>query len=200
MLIRSLVVLSLSALVLSGCGGDDEPREGAGGTTVAPVTSTPVTDATPAEPDAKASGSGDASADASVSVKKPSGETPTWVKDVNARCKKHQDATNEKLKEFQEKGISGPEGTADAMNEVVPLGRKLISDLRTTDVPADVAPRWTSFLDTLDEAFDLIPQLTETLTSGKEDPKLMKKLQDIEKNTRPFADEFGLTGCLTSGS
>ncbi len=187
MLIRALAVLSLSAAVLSGCGGDDEPS-GSASTSAAPVASTP------------AERSGQVSEDAPAETKKkPNGPTPEWVDDVNARCKKHEAATNKVLKEFQKEGVSGPESAADAMKEVVPLGRKLIVDLREVDVPADVKVRWIAFLDTLDGAFDLIPQLTETLTSGKENPELMKKLEKIEKNTRPFADEYGLTGCLTGG-
>ncbi len=183
MLFRSFVVLSLSAVALAGCGGDDEPRAVAS-TPVAPEASTPVAEASP---------------DASEQ-KEAAKNAPAWVKDINARCKKHEKATNEVLAEFQKKGVSGPESAADAMEEVVPLGRKLIVDLREVDVPADVKVKYLAFLDTLDSAFDLIPQLTKTLTTGKNDPELMKKLQAIEKNTRPFADQYGLTGCLsTSG-
>lgn len=183
MLFRSLVALSLSAVVLAGCGGDDEPRDSA---------------STPVAPAAQQSGQvpEDSPADAK---KKPAGPTPEWVDDVNARCKKHEAATNKVLKEFQKNGVSGPESAAEAMEEVVPLGRKLIADLREAEVPADVKVRWIAFLDSLDGAFDLIPQLTKTLTTGKENPELMKKLEKIEKDTRPFADQYGLTGCLTSG-
>ncbi len=185
MLIRSLVALSFASVaLLAGCG-DDEP------TAAAPSTPAPVVQATTpaavaeeaAEPKAK---------------KRSKGKDPEWVDAVNARCKTYQKQATATLKEFQESGATTPEAAAEAMGSVIPLGRQLITDLRPVDVPSDLQDDWTKFLDTLDGAFDLMPQIAKSVSGGTPDPKLMEEFAKVEKNTRPFADEYGLSECLSS--
>jgi hypothetical protein len=192
MLIRSLVALSLSSVaLLAGCG-DDEPSAAAP-STPAPVVQ-PTTTTTPAvvaeEP-----------AEPKKSKKKKAakgGNAPEWVVVVNARCKQYQKQATDTLNKFQASGATSPAAAAEAMNSVIPLGRQLVTDLRPVDVPADVQDDWTTFLDTLNGAFDLMPQIAKSMSGGQPDPELMKKFAEVEKNTRPFADQYGLSECLSA--
>lgn len=187
MLIRSLVALSLTSVaLLAGCG-DDEPTAAAP-TTPAPAVQPATTPAVAAQP----------ADEPKKSKKKSKGKDPEWVDAVNARCKTYQKQATATLTKFQESGATTPEAAAEAMAAVIPIGRQLITDLRPVDVPADVQDDWTKFLDTLDGAFDLMPQIAKSVSGGTPDPELMKKFQEVEKNTRPFADEYGLRECLAS--
>lgn len=192
MLIRSLVALSLTSVaLLAGCGGDD-PETASTPATSAPVASTPATTGpqTATEvPDAKP---------ASKSKGKKSKDKPAWVNDVNTRCQKYQEQTTKVLNDFQKSGSTSPAAMSEAMNSIIPLGRQMVDDLRTVDVPSDVSKRWNEFLDAVNGAFDLMPQIAKTAAGGTPDPKLMKKFAQIQEDTRPFSEEFGLNECLAS--
>lgn len=185
MLTRSLVVLSLTAALLASCGGDDEPT--AGTSVVPPAATTPEADpaqTADTQPQSKAD---------------PKKSKAAWVATVNKRCKAYAGETTKILRDFSQSGNTSPEAATKAMQSVIPVGQEMIDDLRKVDA-GGAQNEFTEFLDTLDSAFELMPQITESLASGKQDPKLMAKLGDIEKKTRPFADEYGLTECLGSGS
>lgn len=189
MLIRSLIALSFVSVALLGGCGDDAPVASTPGV-VAPVASTPAVEAlasTPAVQEQK-----------TEKKKKPRGDAPEWVDTVNERCQAYRKQSTEVLNEFQKAGSTSPEAAADAMSQVLPLGKQLIVDLRPVEVPGEVEEDWTTFLDTLEGAFDLMPQLAKSISAGQPDPELVKQFAAVEKNTRPFADKYGLTECLAS--
>ena len=189
MLTRSLVVLSLSAALLTGCG-DDEPKANA----PAPVATTPASPAT--TPGAEA-GPGE-QPPKRASKADPKKAKAAWVATVNKRCKQYAGDTTKVLRDFSASGNTSPAAATDAMQSVIPLGQEMIEDLRKVDAE-DAQQEFTEFLDTLDGAFELMPEITKSLAAGKQNPELMTKLGEIEKKTRPFADEYGLTECLGAG-
>ncbi|MBJ7471637.1 MAG: hypothetical protein JHD16_10065 [Solirubrobacteraceae bacterium] len=193
MLIRSLIALSLSAVALAGCGGDDPEPVATPAPATTPAASTPQA-AGPAqtatvEPAVEPEGNGEKKS-------KKAKDAPEWVNSVNARCKQYQDDTTKLMTEFSQSGSTSPDAVYGAMDDLVPLGKKMVSDLRSVDVPGDLAQQWTGFLDTLNGAFDLMPKMAKSLSAGKEDEALMTEFQSIEKKTRPFAEEHGLSECL----
>ena len=197
MLIRSLVALSLTSVaLLAGCG-DDEPKAGAGTTPSAAQSATSPAAAsvatTPADQEALAKAEAE-----SKPKKRDKSKDPSWVVAVNERCQAYRKQSTEVLEKFSKSGVTTPAAAADAMKQVAPLGQQLIKDLRPTDVPADVQEDWTAFLDTLDGAFDLMPEIIKSVAASQPDPELMKKFAEVEKKTRPFADKYGLDECLAS--
>ena len=105
MLTRSLVVLSLTAALLAGCGGDDEPT--AGTSVVPPAATTPaVEDATPAQDEAK------------TTKTDPKKAKLAWVAAVNKRCKAYAADTTKILRDFSESGNTSPAAAQKAMASV----------------------------------------------------------------------------------
>ena len=70
--------------------------------------------------------------------------------------------------------------------------------LRELDPPSDLSENWTSFLDGVERAFDLIPELAEATRAG--DQKRLEELSTeftrIARETRPFAEDNRLDDCL----
>lgn len=192
MLTRSLVVLSLTAALLAGCG-DDEPTASTPAA-LAPAATTPAEQAGPAQQPAA-----EEKSDEKKSSKKDDAKTKAaWVVAVNKRCKEYSKQSTAKLRAFSESGNTSPAAATEAMESVIPLGKQMVNDLRKIDAE-DAQGEFTEFLDTMDSAFTLMPEITKSLASGKQDPKLMEKLAEIEKKTRPFASEYGLDQCLNAG-
>lgn len=194
MLTRSLVVLSLSAALLVGCG-DDEPTA----STPAPAAPAPAA-TTPAEPAGPAQQpAAQEPAEKKKSSKKDEAKTKAaWVVAVNKRCSEYSKQSTEKLRAFSASGNTSPAAATEAMESVIPLGQQMVKDLRQIDAEG-AQEEFTEFLDTMDSAFNLMPQITKSLASGEQDPKLMEQLAQIEKKTRPFANEYGLDECLNAG-
>ena len=70
--------------------------------------------------------------------------------------------------------------------------------LRALDPPADLAENWTSFLDGVERAFDLIPELADATRAGDQDKltELSEEFTRIARETRPFAEDNRLDDCL----
>ena len=70
--------------------------------------------------------------------------------------------------------------------------------LRALDPPSDLAENWTSFLDGVQRAFDLIPELAEATRDGdqKRLTELSGEFTRIARDTRPFAEDNRLDDCL----
>lgn len=191
MLTRSLVVLSLTAVLLAGCG-DDEPTASTPPAVTTPAATTPVAEAGPDQP------ADDGKSEKKSSKKDSKKAKAAWVAAVNKRCKAYSAQSTEVLRKFSESGNTSPAAATKAMESVIPLGQQMVKDLREIDAE-DAQQEFTAFLDTLDSAFAMMPEITKSLAAGKQDPELMKKLAEIEKKTRPFASEYGLDQCLNAG-
>jgi hypothetical protein len=71
-------------------------------------------------------------------------------------------------------------------------------DLRELDAPEDLQADWDAFLDQVNEAYDLFPQLADATREGDRAQlgELAQRFQEIARQTRPFAEDNDLTDCL----
>jgi hypothetical protein len=70
--------------------------------------------------------------------------------------------------------------------------------LRALDPPSDLDANWTTFLDGVERAFDMIPELADATRAGDEQKltELSEEFTQIARETRPFAEDNGLDDCL----
>jgi hypothetical protein len=70
--------------------------------------------------------------------------------------------------------------------------------LRELDPPADLDANWNDFLDGVERAFALIPDLADSTRNGdqKRLTELSEEFTQIARDTRPFAEENRLDDCL----
>ena len=70
--------------------------------------------------------------------------------------------------------------------------------LRALDPPSDLAENWTNFLDGVERAFDMIPELADATRAGdqKKLTALSEEFTQIARETRPFAEDNRLDDCL----
>jgi hypothetical protein len=70
--------------------------------------------------------------------------------------------------------------------------------LRALDPPSDLEENWTSFLDGVERAFDMIPELADATRAGDQQKltELSEEFTQIARETRPFAEDNGLDDCL----
>ena len=70
--------------------------------------------------------------------------------------------------------------------------------LRALDPPADLDANWDDFLDGVEHAFDLIPDLADATRNGdqKRLTELSEEFTQIARDTRPFAEDNRLDDCL----
>jgi hypothetical protein len=178
---HGLAAALLGGAMLSGCGGSDG---GSASRDAAPAITTAV----------------------------PNGQL-AWVQDANTICRDNN-ATGERINaDFLEHvnavkaRASAGEQVSDAdlraakpqalMTSILSAERKFLVRLRAVDVPAAEHARWNTFIDRIGDALDLLPQLlAESLQTTPGDPALAREVLDIVRDTRPYAQEHGLTDCL----
>lgn len=99
------------------------------------------------------------------------------------------------LKQQQDAVASALEKTAEAYEPYM-------KRLRALEPPADLQESWTSFLDGVSDAFDLIPELADATRAGDRDRlrELSEEFTRIAGETRPFAEQHGLDDCLPDES
>jgi hypothetical protein len=70
--------------------------------------------------------------------------------------------------------------------------------LRALDPPSDLDEDWTRFLDGVERAFDLIPDLAAATRAGNQKrlEELSEEFTRIARETRPFAEDNRLDDCL----
>jgi hypothetical protein len=70
--------------------------------------------------------------------------------------------------------------------------------LRALDAPSELEEGWTRFLDGVGEAFDLIPELADATRERDREKlaELTSRFSEIADETRPFAQQNGLSDCL----
>jgi hypothetical protein len=127
-----------------------------------------------------------------------------FVEDVNATCRDGEEkiaqVTAERQQELQ--GATSDQArrnaVSDVLEETAEAYRPYLDRLRDLEAPADIAEDWSSFLDGITEAFDLIPELAQATRENDEEQlsKLSSKFTEIAQDTRPFAERTGLDDCL----
>ena len=119
-----------------------------------------------------------------------------WTAEVNEICRRNQADTQEIAADVQEDGRTGAKATAEIIDRSTESSRELLDDLREVEPPGEVSEDYARFLDSIESGIDLYPQLADSIRDGKEDPELAKQFEELAGDTRPFAQEHGLTDCV----
>ena len=130
--------------------------------------------------------------------------TEEFVADANKICREG-DAKLQEVTREQEEAIAdleSPEQQRDAvatgLERSAEAYQPYMDRLRELDPPADLDENWTSFLDGVERAFDLIPDLAAATREGDRQrlTELSEEFTQIARDTRPFAEDNRLDDCL----
>jgi hypothetical protein len=135
------------------------------------------------------------------------GDGPTrqeFVSDANQICREGEQRINEVTSDAQEEIRNAGSAeerqrvVADVLEETVDEYRPYLDRLADLQAPADIQDDWTSFVDDIREAFDLIPELSGATREGDREKleELTSRFSQIAADTRPFAERAGLEDCL----
>ena len=130
--------------------------------------------------------------------------TDDFVADANRICREGESKIQEVTREEQE-AAGNPESLEEQRQAVATVLERTaeayepyMERLRALEPPPDLEENWTSFLDGVERAFDLIPELAEA-TRAADREKLTELSEDftqIAGETRPFAEDNRLDDCL----
>jgi hypothetical protein len=103
---------------------------------------------------------------------------------------------------IEREGGDPQEVTAGVLERSTREYRPYMQRLRDVEAPDDLEDDWASFLDQIEQAFDLFPRLAEATRSGdrEEIGELTARFAEIAGDTRPFAERHGLDACLPEGA
>lgn len=172
-MVRLLLTLTFALAMLAGCGGGDDNGGGDSG------------------------GGGD-------------GMTQEeFVAEANAICREGAEKINAKTAEVQKKvreagndAQKQQQVVADVLEETARDYQPYLDRLRDLDPPENISGEWSKFIDGVDRAFDLIPQLADA--SRENDRERLENLTadftQIDADTRPFATKYKLDDCLPENS
>jgi len=123
-----------------------------------------------------------------------------FAADANQICREGEKQVTETVERAQQEATStDPEQrAADLLDEATRAYEPILVDLRALDAPADLREDWDAFLDDVNEAYELFPQLADATRAGDRDQlgELAERFQEIAGATRPFAENNDLTDCL----
>ncbi len=118
-----------------------------------------------------------------------------FVADANRICREGE-ARIAEVARSQQSGDQG--GIADVLDTTVEEYEPYFERLRALEAPGELEEGWTAFVDGIGEAFGLIPELADA-TRERDRKKLAELTQDFSRiadETRPFAQQNGLSDCL----
>jgi hypothetical protein len=130
--------------------------------------------------------------------------TEEFVTDANRICREGEAKIQEVTRE-QSEAAGKPQSleeqrrvVADVLESTAEAYAPYMERLRALDPPSDLAESWTSFLDGVQRAFDLIPDLADATRAGdqKRLTELSGEFTRIARETRPFAEDNRLDDCL----
>ncbi len=130
--------------------------------------------------------------------------TEAFVADANKICREGEAKIQEVTREQQD-SASKPESleeqrllVATVLQRTAEAYEPYMERLRALEAPSDLAENWTTFLDDVERAFDLIPELAEATHAGDENRlnELSQEFTRIARETRPFAEDNRLDDCL----
>jgi hypothetical protein len=130
--------------------------------------------------------------------------TEAFVADANRICREGEARLQEVTREQQEAAgeldslEEQQEAVASALERSAEAYAPYMERLRALKPPSDLAEPWTSFLDGVERAFDLIPELADATRGNDRDRlrELSEEFTRIARETRPFAEEHRLDDCL----
>jgi len=132
-----------------------------------------------------------------------------FVSQANKICREGEEKINAKAQEVQEKlqgaGESAEDqqkAVADALEATAKEYDPYLERLGDLNPPDELQADWDKFLDGINNAFDLIPDLASATRNGDRDKlsDLTTKFSQIAGDTRPFAQKYELDDCLPDDS
>jgi hypothetical protein len=130
--------------------------------------------------------------------------TEDFVADANRICREGEAKIQEVSREQQD-AAGKPESleqqrkaVATVLESTAEAYAPYMERLRALEPPSDLAADWTSFLDDVERAFDLIPDLADATRAGNQKrlTELSEEFTRIARETRPFAEDNRLDDCL----
>jgi hypothetical protein len=131
-----------------------------------------------------------------------------FVSQANAICREGEEKINAKAQEIQGKlqqanGVKEQQQVvADVLEDTAKEYDPYLERLGKLKPPEELAADWKKFLEGVNEAFDLIPDLADATRKGDRDKlsQLTTKFSQIAGDTRPFAEKYELNDCLPENS
>ena len=134
--------------------------------------------------------------------------TADFVADANQICREGEEELQQVTSEQQQaaQDLDSLEeqqaAVAKALEETAEAYEPYMDRLQQLEPPAELEEQWTSFLEGVERAFDLIPDLADATRSGDREQlrELSEEFTQIARETRPFAQEHELDDCLPDES
>jgi hypothetical protein len=131
-----------------------------------------------------------------------------FVSQANEICRQGEEKINAKAQEIQGKlqqanGVKEQQqAVADVLEDTAKEYEPYLARLGSLKPPEELAGDWKKFLDGVNEAFDLIPDLAAATRKGDRNKlsELTTKFSQIAGDTRPFAQKYELNDCLPENS
>jgi hypothetical protein len=174
---RALLALTFALALLAGCGGGDDDNGGSGGSS-------------------GGGGGGEAMS------------KDEFVSEANKICREGEakltEVTRDSASKIQEADSAEEQQkvVADVLENSAKEYDPYMARLRDLNPPEELSADWDKFLDGVEHAFDLIPDLADATREGDRE-KLQGLTDDFTKiagETRPFAQKNGLDDCLPDNS
>ena len=135
-------------------------------------------------------------------------ETTDFEADANRICREGEERLQAVTRELQQSAgnLDSPEeqqaAVAEALEETAQAYEPYMDRLRALEPPSELEGDWSRFLDGVQDAFDLIPELADATRAGDRDRlrRLSERFARIARETRPFAEQHGLDDCLPDES
>jgi hypothetical protein len=133
-----------------------------------------------------------------------SSSTEDFVADANRICREGEERLEEITREQQaalgelDSLEQQQDAVAAALERSAEAYEPYMERLRALEPPSDLAEGWTSFLDGVERAFELIPELADATRANRRDElrDLSAEFMQIARQTRPFAEDHRLDDCL----
>jgi hypothetical protein len=134
--------------------------------------------------------------------------TDEFVADANRICREGEAKIQEVTREQQEAAgdleslEQQRQAVATTLERTAEAYEPYMERLRALDPPSDLDENWTRFLDGVERAFDLIPDLADATRSANQERlnQLSEEFTQIARETRPFAEDNRLDDCLPDQS
>jgi hypothetical protein len=133
-----------------------------------------------------------------------SSSTGDFVADANKICREGEAKIQEITRE-QSEAAGKPQSLEEQRRVVATVLERTaeaygpyMERLRALDPPSDLSENWKTFLDGVERAFDLIPELADATRAGDQTrlEELSWEFTRIARETRPFAEDNRLDDCL----
>jgi uncharacterized phage infection (PIP) family protein YhgE len=130
------------------------------------------------------------------------------VSKANEICREGATKINAKAQDIQKKiqeaksAEEQQKAVADALEETAKEYDPYLDQLKDLNPPEELQADWDKFVDGINNAFDLIPDLASATRDGDRDKlsELTTKFSQIAGDTRPFAQKYELDDCLPDNS